>query len=259
MATGRRRKRSPRHPSFALPRAIEYAEKIRKEATFQPHSAEVMAVALGASARSSGGRQKLATLRQFGLLEPIRQQGKPMLMLSRLARRVLMLKKDTPERAQAVREAALTPELHFKLIELYGTDGLPGDETLGFVLVDRFGFGERAASAFISQFRDTLQFASIHVGSESVPEEQEAVPEVAPEGASMRIAPMADPTVETGPGTAEIRIPFSGGRWMTVRGPIGLSAAEWQRLLTGLDFNKLAFMPEAATEADKAGEVGDEN
>jgi hypothetical protein len=82
--------------------------------------------------------------------------------LTKLAMEIL--NPDSPTKVEALRKAALLPELHKELWDEY-KEKLPSDGTLEFRLRNR-QFTGPGAKAFITQFKATLAFAGLTPGGE---------------------------------------------------------------------------------------------
>jgi len=118
----------------------------------------------GYSESSSGGRQTVATLIQFGLLEDEGRSENRHVRLTDRALTILLDEPTSPARLLALRECATMPKLYSLILAKYATD-LPSDHSLGFYLQKEFDFNPKTLKAFIQDFRGTLAFANVFEGS----------------------------------------------------------------------------------------------
>jgi hypothetical protein len=154
--------RSPAYPFISLSKAIERAKTFYD--ANKRHSAHVSAAikTWGFADKSSGGQQTIGALKHYGLLVDESGSGDDRkVKLTALAFRILLdLVPDSPERATAIREAALTPKLFNELFQKWGVD-LPGDDTIGTYLLRDKEFNSDAISIVIRVYKDTLEFAKL--------------------------------------------------------------------------------------------------
>jgi len=169
--------RSPNYPYIPLEKAIERARLFLKEeknpkAVVPPH---IAVKHWGYSEKSSGGKQTLAALRSFGLMEKVGDGVR----LSERARKFLLLdeREHTAERRVLLKEAALAPAIHQKLWDKYGSQ-LPSDASLKYALQMEFNFAVQAVADFIREYRDTIAYAGLD--SSAIIEEEEEVGSPAP-------------------------------------------------------------------------------
>jgi len=109
---------------------------------------------LGYSSKSSGGKQTIAALRAFGLLD-----GEGSVRLTDRAVH-LLLDDGSAERDWLLRQAALSPPVYGRLWERYGPD-LPSDKGLQTHLVLEMEFNENAVGDVIRGYKETLDFAKM--------------------------------------------------------------------------------------------------
>lgn len=163
-----RKVRSPSFPVVSLRAAVDRA---RAFYAFEVRNAALPEIAVkhwGFSAKSSGGRQILAALRAFGLLE-----GDRAVKLTDRALRILLDERNpSPDRDRLLKEAALMPAIHARLWDAYRSD-LPSPQTLRLSLVMDEGFNENSVDEFIEQYRETLEFAKFRINTPE-PERQQA-------------------------------------------------------------------------------------
>lgn len=154
--------RSPAYPGLDLKAAIERARSFYHH---EKRSSANVAVAVqhwGYSPSSSGGRQTLAALISYGLLEDKGSGDQRSVTLSDLALRILLDDRpDSIERADAIRRAALLPKIHSELFSKWPNE-LPSNPNLRHYLLIEKKFNENSVDDFISQLRTTADFARIY-------------------------------------------------------------------------------------------------
>lgn len=159
---GRKRVRSPSFPFISLRVALDRARALYEAEKRSAVRPETAVAHWGYSEKSSGGKQTLAALRQFGLIE-----GEGLVRLTDRAVR-LLLGEDSPEREQLLKQTALLPSLHGRLWEKYGPQ-LPDNSSLRLSLVMEEGFNDNAIDEFLTEYRETLELANLLTGSEGSP------------------------------------------------------------------------------------------
>jgi len=159
--------RSPSYPFISLPEAVERARTLYAAARRSTVSADAAAEVWGYSAKSSGGKQTIAALRAFGLLE-----GEGAVRLTDRGVHILLEEDGSEERGRLLRQAALAPPVYTRLWERYGPD-LPSDKGLQTHLVLEMGFNENAVVDVIRGYKTTLDFAKLR-GPEKSPSSSSA-------------------------------------------------------------------------------------
>lgn len=234
------RSRSPRAPSFALDDAIAKAIKIYEKERRHAAPSEVVAQDMGyKNANSGSALSALASLRYYGLLDRV-QEGK------------YAVSKEVEDfqfaPSEALRQSHISgwlrrPAVFSDLLEQYSS-GLPSDATLRFTLIQK-GFTPEAASAVLSIFKRSVEFARVFEGESAPPavssddsevDEKEATAEqgrqpILEEEASVKAAPsqVSDPVND------RIPVRLSGGRraWLEIPSPF--FAADKKRLKAQID------------------------
>ncbi len=155
-AESRKKVRSPSFPFIGLREALDRARAFYEAEQRNAARAEVAAAHWGYSAKSSGGKQTIAALRSFGLLE-----GDSLVKLSgRGLRLVLDEREGSEERERLLQQAALMPPVHARLWERYGAE-LPSAQTLRLWLILDEGFNENSVDDFLGEYRETLEYAKL--------------------------------------------------------------------------------------------------
>lgn len=153
--------RSPSYPTLNVQEALEKARALyNREGDYAAPLSSVMA-AWGYSAKSSGARQVLATLRYYGLIDVTGDGDARKVKVSDTTRRILLDKReDDTERRQLLRRVALNPSAHRTLYEEYES-GLASDRSVVHFLVFDHGFNEGAAEELLAEFKETAKIVGL--------------------------------------------------------------------------------------------------
>lgn len=152
----RKKVRSPSFPFVGLREALDRARAFYEAEQRNAARPETAAAHWGYSPKSSGGKQTIAALRSFGLLE-----GDVLVKLSGRALRILLDEREgSEERSRLVQQAALMPPIHARLWERYGAE-LPSPQTLRLSLILDEGFNENSVDDFLTEYRETLEYARL--------------------------------------------------------------------------------------------------
>ncbi|MCI0557696.1 MAG: hypothetical protein MN733_04320 [Nitrososphaera sp.] len=155
--TGKRSvRRSPSYPILSLEDAIAQIRVIYEERRL-PGRPDVILKHLNLTAESGSANRILSALRQYELLED-RPGG--VLHVSDAAFKIIALSDGNPERAQAIRDAALKPVIVREVLKAY-PDGLPFETNLHDFLVNDKAFNPDAVSFFSKVLPANLAFAHI--------------------------------------------------------------------------------------------------
>jgi hypothetical protein len=158
-AESRKKVRSPSFPFVGLREALDRARAFYEAEQRNAARPETAAAHWGYSPKSSGGKQTIAALRSFGLLE-----GDSLVKLSGRALRILLDEREgSEERSRLVQQAALMPPVHARLWERYGAE-LPSPQTLRLSLILDEGFNENSVDDFLTEYRETLEYARLMSG-----------------------------------------------------------------------------------------------
>lgn len=155
------RTRSPAYPYLALPEALERTAQLRRAEGRHAVSVSVAMQHWGYKAESSTGYSCIAALKKYGLVDEEGVGENREVRLSPLAL-ALLLDGDagSPERAAALRTAALNPRIHAELWERYGPE-LPSDQTLRRFLLLEKNFNEASVDEFVAEYRATIAYAGL--------------------------------------------------------------------------------------------------
>jgi hypothetical protein len=191
--------RSPNYPAVGLSQAIAAAGKLWKEEKRTAVAQNVAAKALGYKGLNGPARMVLSAMKKYGLLDGRGNAVK----LSDQAITILHSEPDSEQRAEALRKAALRPDL-FR--ELYQSHREASDTALTSCLMVQKSFSDAGARQCITAFRDTLAVANLKASGYS--------PDAGTEPDEMEREETHDP------GTL-------GGRKL----PTAAGEREWQRLV----------------------------
>lgn len=153
--------RGPSYPFIPLQEAIARA---RKFFDAEGKNAAPVAAAVehwGYAAKSSGGRQTVAALLQFGLLRDEGSGEQRRVALSKLGLEILLREDGSTEQRDAIAQAARQPKLYRELLTLYASTGLPSDATLRHHLIATKDVPVAAVDALIRNFRTTVTFSGL--------------------------------------------------------------------------------------------------
>jgi hypothetical protein len=151
------RQRSPNYPATDLQSAIADVRALYDKEKRTPVPPEIVVTAWGYKGLSGIARTRLASLRQYGLIEP---SGKNVRVTER-ALTLIFRNPETREWQIAVKAAALDPEIFRELYEKFAESS---DESIRYYLIRDKNFTHEGASRLIGAFRATLSFAKL--GSE---------------------------------------------------------------------------------------------
>ncbi len=147
--------RSPNYPAISLEDAITKVRVVYEHERRNYTARAVILRHLGyKELRGGTGGRVLSALRQYGLLEEKDDQYR----VSDLANRLLHLSADAPERAAALKESAVKPQIFRELLANY-PDGLPSNATLQNYLITKKNFNPDSVGAFVRVFRATIELA----------------------------------------------------------------------------------------------------
>lgn len=185
--------RSPNYPSDGLGEVLQMARRLWDKENRTAVSAEVAVKAMGYQTLNGTSRMRLSSVKKYGLIEDVPNDG---VRISELGMRLLHHQPETDEYQEAIREAALRPEL-FK--ELYETHSKGSDDAIRSYLVLKRAFSESGARQAIETFRGTLLVAKLDGSGYTPPvHEQKPMREASPSPTlSGAIPPSRNPIVPT--------------------------------------------------------------
>jgi hypothetical protein len=219
-------RRSPNYPSLGLSDAIGLVKLVwdrERRSVAQP---PVVATAWGYTGMNGLVRTKLAALKKYGLLE----QAGDGLRVSELASKIIQYPAGSPEYRDAVREAALKPEIFRELLSSHGT---ASEENLHAHLVVKKGFAPAGAKLVIKAWRETMSFAEIEDEAYDGPTSHQEPPPMNP-------VPQSQPPSAS---SAPVYVPFgaqSGDASATFELDEGRAVLTWPAELNAASVEDLA-------------------
>ncbi len=151
--------RGPAYPFVNLERAVEFASKAFLYSRRSPTQADsLIRDAWNYSPTSSGSQKTLAALKYFGLLEDVDGSDGRLMRVSDRAYRILVDDSKSPERRQALRDAALSPKAYLLCWNRWGADMPP---SMRSTLIFDDGFIESTVDGFISDYKKSIEFAGL--------------------------------------------------------------------------------------------------
>lgn len=159
--------RGPSYPYINLEQAIGVVQKVwdYTKRSAAPVSS-IVTEALGSSPTSSGTQKTLAAIKAFGLIEEIQSPNGNTARVTDRAIRILLNEKDSPERAQALKDAALSPKWYQFCWEEWGRE-MPA--SMKSRLLIEHHFVESTVDGFLDDFKKTMEFAKITDPTEPPP------------------------------------------------------------------------------------------
>lgn len=161
-AQKRRTGRSPAYPFISVKKAIEQAAALHEQEGEYAAPLVSAMKAWGYSPKSSGGRQTLATLKYYGLIDVSGEGDERKIKVSDVARRIILdQREDDSEKRALIRRVALSPSAHKALHDQY-PNGLGSDGSAEHFLVFEQGFKPDAAKELLNEFKETASYASLY-------------------------------------------------------------------------------------------------
>lgn len=252
--------RSPSYPGLdiesALMRTRELYAKVRK------HETNVV-IAVGHWGYKFGTGQSnitLASLKKYGLMEESGSGENRKIWVTELAERIIIDDRpESDERDKSIIKAALSPKIHERLYEKYGSE-LPPNENLIFDLRTDLKFTESGARELVLQYRRTLAFIEKLKSDVILPEnvdKGQGSGEIKPPFVPPPKGGFKPPTPPKGENMKNVEIPIAIHPWpvLTVRFP--MPKAMWDQMMV-----MLKAMESAIVESEEAKEnlsTGEEN
>jgi hypothetical protein len=173
-------------------------------------------------------------MKKFELLEELegaKGAGKSY-RVSALAKDLLLLPKDSPERAEALRKVALMPVIYESLWTRFGPE-LPSDSLIRAYLVRERNFNAHQVDGMIADFRATIEFAGLG-GESGASSATTPAAEVETFGQSVqRYAAMQTAPGLTASAPSEVfTIPLEDGKFATI--PYPMSPQTWELFMQTL-------------------------
>ncbi len=155
------RHRSPAYPAISLRKALERARQFYAVQKQHPAPVEAAVGIWEFAAKSSGGAQTIAALKQYGLMSETDERGKRKVQLSERALRIIRDEREpSPERDEAIRQAALLPKIYAEMWDKWNVD-LPADATMRLFLIHDKSYNEASVADLITTYKDTIALAKL--------------------------------------------------------------------------------------------------
>ena len=185
----KKRDRSPNFPFIGLSNAIERARQFYDQEKRGSASVQVIASHWGYSPKSSGLIQTTAALKSYGLMEDEGRGDARRLRLTDRALRILLdTREDSPERQEAIKQAALSPALSTIIFDKF-RDNFPSDSNLKHFLMFELKFSPESANTVVKTIKQNKVFTdSIISGIMSNLDEQNGETMVMPATGAISIA-----------------------------------------------------------------------
>jgi hypothetical protein len=181
-ANTRREGRSPGYPYFSIEKALERVRQLYDQENMHWAPLSSAVGAWNYSPKSSGGRQSLATMKYYGLIDVMGDGDARRVRVSDTSRRILLdQREDDTEKRALIREVALSPSAHKALLKEY-PDDLPSDGTVLHFLMFAKGFNKDAARDLLAEFKQTASYIGLY-------QPQKEVDKIAEEDESGRTPP----------------------------------------------------------------------
>lgn len=158
-ATKRPKHRSPSYPGISLEVAVARARQIYERERQHRTPVDAVLSHWGYSSKSSGGLVALAALKKYGLLDDSGSGPDRVAWVTDLAVDA-MENPDPDQMTTAIQTAALMPTIHAEMWNRFGAT-LPSDQNLRWELVRQKDFTESGAAEFISNYKETLEYAGL--------------------------------------------------------------------------------------------------
>lgn len=258
--------RSPNYPAISLREAIERGRKIYKAENRAGCFRDQALRHMGYTSANGMSLTALSSLKKYGLFE---EKGGRIVPTAR-AIDIFVRPADDPRHITAVREAAVEPTIYAQLVERFGGNGgyLPSLDQFKAELEADMGFNPRAISTFITDFRDTLEYAGLLRDGKIISpiedaEDDEDAPEASGDRDQYREEKMPPPAHGSygGSGRGEAPPPPpagfltlttllpGGAKTATLNIPTGLTRDDFQYLADWIKFQGRVFASPAGNTA----------
>ncbi|MGI8738401.1 MAG: hypothetical protein ACR2KU_01740 [Gammaproteobacteria bacterium] len=233
------RQRSPAYPSIDLPtavrRAVEFKEYAKKSAVTVSHVLERW----GYKGESSNGMKVVAALGYYGLLHDTGTGERRKIQLTDRAWRILVDHEESDARAEAIRDAALSPKIFRDMWDEWGAR-LPPDAEMRSHLVFEKKFNERAVNGVIADYKSTLEFANLL--------DSDKISNTSQESSSDDMAASSSETqqnrikVASVPSAKSIEIPIPSMPWPILTVSVPMKEEKWNQMIDMLNYMKPALV-----------------
>jgi hypothetical protein len=156
------RVRSPQYPTISLRQAIERVKLLIQKVGKAGAKRDRLVFDIGFHTPHGEAISVVATLKKFGLIEPMGDTFAP----SERAIDIIDRAPTDARRVQAIKDAALSPQIYRELYAPYRETGLPADSVLQDYLKKK-GFNPKVIRLALKNFKETLSFANISTTGQS--------------------------------------------------------------------------------------------
>jgi hypothetical protein len=150
------RQRSPNYPGIGLEEAVKKIKALYDEDKLVASPKDAALKHMGFDKAHGEAGRVLSALKSFGLVEEANDRIK----LTQRGINIVVREKADPLRADALRQAAVGPEIYRQLLREYGCP-LPSETTLRSELIAVRKFNPNAVDGFIRDFKGSLEFAGL--------------------------------------------------------------------------------------------------
>ena len=241
--------RSPSFPFIDLETAIQRAEQFYEAERRNAAPSDIAVSHWGYSSKSSGGKQTLAALRAYGLLT-----GTGRVSLTPRALKIVVA--GAPDRAKAIREAALAPAEFKKLWSEHGAEP-PSDQSLRHELVINRGFNENAVDDFLKNYKNTIDYSGLLDSATMSAEGEDSGETPTTSGEPSMQTQAIGPKVASAPLSTEVppvTFPLPRGNVVEIRLKKSVTTKEFQQLKQLFD-----LLGPSVIDDRSAGDAGEGN
>lgn len=150
------RHRSPAYPTIGLRESVDRLKKFYATAGKAGAPPEIAVKHMGYATAHGAALSALSALKKFGLLSEVNGRVVP----TQRAIEIINLKDGDPRRAQALKEAFVSPPIHASIIE-DNPNGVPAADVLESELTTYKGFNPNSVKDFVAEFLDGMEFAGL--------------------------------------------------------------------------------------------------
>lgn len=143
--------RSPSFPFISLPEAIQRARLFFELEGRNLVIPEVAVAHWGYASKSSGGRQTVAALKAFNLMEDVNGR----LRLTDVGQHLVLREPGSPESNVLLRQVALAPPLFRKLWDRYGAKLPPAQNVRNFLVLD-LKLNKNSVESLVRSYAETV-------------------------------------------------------------------------------------------------------
>jgi hypothetical protein len=264
---GKKRHRSPNYPAIGLRSAVEKVTALYRQDGKPGAPLEAALKHFGYSSGHGQAMGVVSAIKKFGLIED--RNGR--IVPTPLAVNIIEFDDTHARHREALREAALKPEIYAGLVEQYREHGrLPSDDSLRPELVTDMAFNPKAVNGFLSDFRDTLNYAGLLDGntlklsgvSEEEGEEREDEDVMTANSGILKNPELPPPPGGHGGAKEHPKPPLTGpsvqfdlprGNAIEIRLRSKVTPEEFRKIKQIFELSEMAFIEDATGDVDRHG------